>query len=195
MEKRKVAVINIGNAYQNSLLDVFENFEVVNFFDKKLDCIKSDGESVFSYDEEKSFIERFLAIMPVDSVIIKPSVKIGKAEIVSSLQMLLNNIFWVIKQIYSPVMMHRGTKVWVLEPDILCLNENNEQNRAYIRVFNQGIKNLTKVTAIELAKKKIAVNYFEGRQNAEGFEKLRSLIEWTNECKNTYLTAQELCCL
>lgn len=99
---------------------------------------------------------------------------------------VFNTIFASIKNSYQLLMQQKNLRIWVLEPDV---NMQDDQFIPEVNSFKAGAKVLTTVVAMELAKKKVNVNYLENGFHLQYFHKL---LEWSENQQNLYLTAQNL---
>ncbi len=101
-------------------------------------------------------------------------------------QNLINRLFLGLKAIYRPVMRQRYGKVWVISRT----EDQNIQESILTQVADTGAKSLVQVAAMELARKKISLNFIKlGSENTQA--KLNQLLTWEN-APFSFMTAQEL---
>lgn len=91
-------------------------------------------------------------------------------------QATLEQLFLLLQTIYRPIMRQKGCQVWVLW---------SNSSEAVIR---EGAQALSKIAAMELAKKKVSINFIALEGPVDNQQK-RALLSWQDA---SYLTAQTL---
>ena len=176
--------------FYNSLKDLCNP---VIFEDSSFLKINTDNQTntyIADVESRDRLTELISEIMPVRDIFIFSKLVLEDDDNIKlKLDELLTKIFLFIKYMYAPLMRQRKGKVWIMEPEIEYSKKNISEVIPLIDGFKAGIKCLTKIAAMELAKKNIVFNYISGETSVQ---KIKIILEWSLNNQNIYLTAQEL---
>ena len=138
----------------------------------------------YSFESHKEINEDILQAIveehfPIYSLIIHiGEIFIFEKVILDNLEMSLFNVFRIIKNFYIPLMRCRGSNIWIIADFPV------ESSLEF--AFKEGLKALSTVTAMELSKKNITVNFLNSSRG------LNHLIEWARKRKDIFITAQSI---
>lgn len=191
----RIVMMHIGDRRIPSLSAAFSDcFDLVDIFDEEIslenDAITGQRRApVISFAEGKSHEEVVSGVLPASGIIIGPGVRIRDFEDVhEKLKILLGKIFLAVQSVYAPLMCQRKGVVWILAPQI---DSADVAAIPLISAVKEGVKALSIVAAMELARKKIIINYVEGDPASQG-KALEKVVQWGVERKKHFLTAQEI---
>ena len=156
------------------------------------DYFHGDNDLVqkIDYKNEESLVSSILKVIPVSDVIIISKLNASESEsFQAELDELIRKIFVSVKSMYAPLMRQRKGNVWVMEPQIDIQEGANFHAEPMIAGVKTGVKSLTKLAALELARKNVKFNYLCGEAK---IDKIKGILEWANKQQNIYLTAQEI---
>ncbi|NVO11320.1 MAG: hypothetical protein HXX16_15265 [Bacteroidales bacterium] len=180
----KTIIYHIGGIH-HKLIEINNYFHVIDqpFFHSET------SKNVFVADFFKN--DSIMAISPLaedfSNLVIYSYLDVKYDETIQvQITRVFNTFFASIKNSYQLLMQQKNLRIWVLEPDI---NLQDGRFITEVNSFKAGVKALTTVVAMELAKKKVNVNYLENSFQLQYFHKL---LEWSENQQNLYLTAQNL---
>ena len=150
---------------------------------------------VFINTNDVSDVEQFLLdLMPFSTLFIHPVLSNRNGtDAEEQAGDLLNRLFFFLKASYMPLIRQRGCKVWIfgidyMDPD-LC--QTSSQFGILRQASNAGIKAMSRVTALELAKRKVTVNFLELTEG-HFYSAITSILGWTSNESSLYITAQDI---
>lgn len=189
-------MLHIGNRRIPHFGDSFiRNFNTVDVYDIDISIEKSDSfgnerPSVISFKEGNAQERLISGLFPASGIIIGSRVRIAKGdEIEEKLNTLLGKIFLSVKSVYAPLMYQRKGVVWILAP-MVDMVEPTSESSSLISAIKEGVKALSVVAAMELARKQIIINYIDGDPFRKG-NAIGKVVQWGMK-KKGYLTAQTI---
>lgn len=151
----------------------------------------------YHHEEVKGVLERSFEVVPLDGAPVRDVMPVDFAVISlgisledlknggnMGIEVYLEQFFALLKNMYAPFMRVKGGNIWVLEP----VFEDPRPDSEITEVFSAGVKALTKIMALELARKKIVVNF--AAPGDDGVAGLGSLLKWARKGGQVYLTGQ-----
>jgi hypothetical protein len=199
--KLKNLYVFLGNSIEgNELSKNKSEGDAFYLFDQDLkDGMNSlpskENMNFFDIAAADSIQELISELMPVENIVICPLLyNFSTVDGKLALDNILQKIFIFVKMMYLPTMRHRQSKVWFLDTSPLFLVKDpcsQSADVSQLHSFSAGLKVISKVTAMELAKKTINVNVITVNEK-NYFPKLESFLLWVIQENKLYLTAQEL---
>ncbi|MCC5468457.1 hypothetical protein [Pelosinus baikalensis] len=199
--KSKILYVFLGNSIEGYDLPAHKSSGYAAFYLVDQDVMHSmngfscmDTVKFIHVDEADSIQELLSDLIHIPNIVICPllhNVSTKDAEV--ELDNILEKVFVFTKMMYLPTIRHRESKIWFLDTSPLLAKSvfNQSPNIISLHCFSAGLKTLSKVMALELAKKNINVNLIQ--VNEENYHlKLESLLLGFSKNNRLYLTAQEL---
>ncbi|MEH0021908.1 MAG: hypothetical protein V6Z89_19795 [Desulfobacter sp.] len=184
---KKILMFYTGKNCNPGVYDTLgKDFDVTQIY--MADHVQPDQNHIRYLDlSDESAIDLLLEdIFPADAVLILPSVSSREnPPPYDAFKEMQLSLFSLLKVLYPNLMRLKGTTLWILEPVFDAEGASAES----VRIAQKGVMALSQVAAMELARKKVAVNYL-GKGN--GYSDIDTLIKWAAERKKIYMTAQVL---
>lgn len=199
----KVLIEYIGDYWELSPDALFGSHgdEVTAFYDREgvqsADRHLVEQSAVVDYYAEDSYREKIIGVMPVDSLVLYSGLAIhDKEDCEKKLSRLLAKIFLSLKGLYAPLLSARRGNVWVLSPAFSCSQNTAADLQSLSIAFSSGVRALTQVFALELARRQIPVNHVKmpstWGNSQQPYEKLAGIITWAGSQREFFMTAQEI---
>lgn len=139
-------------------------------------------------------LEQFLLdLMPFSTLFIHPGLLSNRNDTEEQAGDLLNRLFFFLKASYMPLIRQRGCKVWIFGIDSMYpdLCQTSSHLGILRQASNAGIKAMSRVAALELAKRKVTVNFLE-LTDSHFYSAITSILGWTGNESSFYITAQNI---
>ena len=155
------------------------------------DCIKYQKEKIGKihyvdfYDADTLTRVPQLNV-PFKNLILSSTLIIDDHKVKDEVNKVSNTIFVALKNSYKLLMQQKNLKLWILEP---VISLTHKKYLPEVNSFKAGVRAISSIVALELARKKINVNYLE---NCNHSPELLNLLRWSENQDLMYLTAQNL---
>jgi hypothetical protein len=174
------------NGVHSILIEKSRYFHMIDHTVLKTEKELENSEYVDFFDQE-SLARLDVLAKPFTNLIISSSLTLqDDQEIDAQISKVCNTVFASLKNSYILLMQQRNLKLWIIEPSVYF---TDHKYIAEVNSFKAGIKALSSIVALELAKKKINVNYIENCGQHQEFIKF---IEWSGSQQSFYMTAQNI---
>lgn len=155
------------------------------------DCIKYQGEENGNIHYADFYDAITLTSIPqlnepFKNLILSSALVIDAHKVEEEITKVSNTIFIALKNSYKLLMQQRNLKLWILEPIVFLVHKKYQPE---VNSFKAGVRAISSIVALELARKKINVNYLE---NCNHSPELLNLINWSENQNVMYITAQNL---
>ncbi|MBT6431835.1 MAG: hypothetical protein HOK97_15650 [Deltaproteobacteria bacterium] len=194
MKTKKLLIQFVGTPNRLSLFNkLHDEFDVTVLTNSQTTSHIADPTKVYQKVDygTNSHTELVKTLGPFDTVLIVPSISLEKSDTRCNrnIRGLLNQTFLALKGLYRPLMRARSGSVWILNSEIGHSILAPSNPLVIESTLNAGLEALAKVAGMELARKKVAVNYL-GICNTIDPTDLSGLLSWSHINNNFFVTAQ-----